>query len=133
MPLHDKSLRAPQSSVSYTFLWISRTLYFITPAGISTSTTSPVCAPIRAFPTGDSLEILPSRLLASVEPTIFNSISSSNVMSCTFTVHPMLILSKSTSSSTTTSAFFKNLLEFFDTCFNVSLLVFRCIVFRILR
>ena len=30
------------------------------------------------FPTGDSLEILPSRLFASVEPTIFSSISSSN-------------------------------------------------------
>lgn len=57
MPLHDKSLRAPQSSVSYTFLWISRTLYFMIPAGISTSTTSPVCAPISAFSTGDSLEI----------------------------------------------------------------------------
>ena len=107
MPLHDKSLRAPQSSVSYTFLWISRTLYFMIPAGISTSTTSPVCAPISAFPTGDSLEILPSRLLASVEPTIFSSMSSSNSKSCTLTLHPTLILSRSTSSSTTTSAFFK--------------------------
>ena len=64
--------------IIYTFLWISRTLYFMIPEGISTSTTSPVCAPIRAFPTGDSLEILPSRLLASVDPTIFSSISSSN-------------------------------------------------------
>ena len=77
------------------------------PDGSSTSTISPVCAPIRAFPTGDSLEILPSRLFASVEPTSFSSISSSNSKSCTLTLHPTLILSRSTSSSTTTSAFFR--------------------------
>src|SRR5699024_8753730 len=63
---------------SYTFLSISRTLYSITPEGISTFTISPFFAPIRALPTGDSLEILPSRLFASVDPTILNSISSSN-------------------------------------------------------
>ena len=65
----------------------------IIPACVSTSTTSFTVLPIRACPTGDSLEILPSRLLASVEPTILNSISSSNVISNTFTVHPTLILS----------------------------------------
>ena len=56
------------------------------------------------------LEIFPSRLFTSVEPTMLNSISSSNVMSNTFTLHPTLILSKSTSSSTTTSAFFQKCL-----------------------
>ena len=61
----------------------------------------------QGMSTGDSFEIFPSRLLASVEPTNLNSISSSNVMSYAFTVHPTLILSKSTSSSTTTSAFLR--------------------------
>ena len=42
--------------------------------------------------TGDSFEIFPTKLFASVDPTILNSISSSNVMSNTFTVHPTLIL-----------------------------------------
>ena len=108
MPLHDKSLRAPQSSVSYTFLWISRTLYFMIPAGISTSTTSPVCAPISAFPTGDSLEILPFKAVSlcgtyDLQLDVFFEFKNS----CTLTLHPTLILSRSTSSSTTTSAFFK--------------------------
>lgn len=82
-------------------------MYCIIPAGVSTSTISSLCAPIRAFPTGDSLEIFPSRLFASVEPTIWNSISSSYSRSSTSTLHPILILSESTSSSTTTSAFFR--------------------------
>src|SRR5699024_9167481 len=79
----------------------------MSPSCVSTVTISPTDFPISACPTGDSLEIFPSRLFASVEPTILNSISSSNVMSNTLTVHPTLILSKSTSSSTTTSAFFR--------------------------
>ena len=86
---------------------MSNTLYWITPACVSTSTTSPIFLPIRACPTGDSLEIFPSRLFASVDPTILNSISSSNVTSNTLIVHPTLILSRSTSSSTTTSAFLR--------------------------
>ena len=93
--------------VSYNERLMSSTLYSITPACVSTVTTSPICLPINAWPTGDSLEIFPSRLFASVEPTSLNSISSSNVMSNTFTVHPILILLKSTSSSTTTSAFLR--------------------------
>ena len=58
-------------------LLISSTLYWITPDCVSTSTTSPTRFPISACPTGDSLEILFSRLFASVEPTSLNSISSS--------------------------------------------------------
>ena len=46
------------------------TIYLITPAWVSTSTISPIFAPISALPTGDSLEILPFKLFASVEPTI---------------------------------------------------------------
>ena len=53
------------------------------------------------------MEIFPFKLFASVEPTILYSNSSSNSISKILTLHPMLILSRSTSSSTTTSAFFK--------------------------
>ena len=42
------------------------------------SNESPVGKALIGAHTGDSLEILPSRLFASVEPTSFNSISSSN-------------------------------------------------------
>ena len=83
------------------------TLYSNSPPGVSTFTISPTCFPSNAFPTGDSLEIFPFKLFASVEPTILYSNSSSNSISKILTLHPMLILSRSTSSSTTTSAFFK--------------------------
>ena len=43
---------------------------------------------------GDSFEILPFKLFASVEPTILYSNSSSNSQSRIFTLHPMLTLSK---------------------------------------
>ena len=40
-----------------------------TPAGVSTSTLSPTLWPMRARPTGDSMEILPSSGAASALPT----------------------------------------------------------------
>ena len=46
----------------------------ISPEGVSTSTCSPSFEPISATPTGDSLEILPFRQSASVEPTILYQI-----------------------------------------------------------
>ena len=45
------------------------TLYSNSPPGVSTFTISPTCFPSNAFPTGDSLEIFPFKLFASVEPT----------------------------------------------------------------
>ena len=83
------------------------TLYLRTPACVSTETVCPFLAPIRALPTGDSFEILPLRLLASDEPTILYSRSSLNSRSRILTLQPMLILLRSTSSSTTTSAFLR--------------------------
>ena len=82
-------------------------MYWNAPACVSTVITSPTFFPIKAFPTGDSLEIFPFKLFASVEPTILYSNSSLYSTSKIFTLHPMLITSKSTSSSSTTSAFFK--------------------------
>ena len=40
---------------------ISSTLYLITPCGVSTSTISPAFVPSNALPTGESLEIFPSK------------------------------------------------------------------------
>ena len=66
-----------------------------TPTWVSTLTISSTFAPSKAFPTGDSLEIFPFGLLASVEPTILYSNSSLYSKSKIFTLQPILILSKS--------------------------------------
>ena len=88
-------------------LEISNTLYSIVPACVSTNTCSPTAFPSNAAPSGDSFEILPAKLFASVEPTMLYSTSSSNSSSYNNTVHPMLILFKSTSFSSTISTSFK--------------------------
>ena len=76
------------------------------PTCVSTVTRSPTFFPSKALPTGDSLEILPFKLFASVDPTILYISSSSNSRSKIFTWHPILIEPTSTSSSSTISAFF---------------------------
>ena len=86
---------------------MSRILYLMTPAGDSTSTTASFFLPISAMPNGDSLEMKPFKLFASVEPTMENSISSSNSISRILTRQPTLITSPATSSSSMISAFFK--------------------------
>lgn len=52
------------------YFFIASILYFKTPPGAFTSTVSPFFAPNRAFPRGDSFEILFSAISTSVEPTI---------------------------------------------------------------
>ena len=47
------------------------TVSLLTPEGVSTSTMSPARWPTSALPTGDSIEILPSRGATSAEPTIW--------------------------------------------------------------
>ena len=90
----------------YLLFFAARILYSNAPASVSTVTVSPFLCPRIALPTGDSFEILPLRLLASVEPTILYSTSSSNSTSRSVTVQPMLMFFVSCS-SVTTSAFLR--------------------------
>ena len=62
-------------------------VYVKSPAGTRTTTLSPFLRPSSARPTGDSLEIRPSRGLASVEPTIVNVSLPSSLS--TVTVEPI--------------------------------------------
>ena len=59
------------------------------PAGALTSTVAPFLAPNKAFPIGDSFEILFSAKFTSVEPTIVYSIYSSNSSSYNLTKFPI--------------------------------------------
>ena len=71
------------------YFFIAKILNLIIPSGASTSTTSPFFLPSKAFPIGDSFEILFSTKFTSVEPTIVYSISSSNSSSYNLTVFPI--------------------------------------------
>ena len=72
----------------FNYLDISRTLYFIVPAGAKTSISWPFFAPNKAAPIGDSFDILFCARSTSVEPTIVYSNSSSNSSSKIFTLLP---------------------------------------------
>ena len=80
-------------------------MYWTIPAGASTSTVAPFLAPKSALPIGDSFEILFSARLTSVEPTIVYSTSSSNSISCNFTVFPIWTVFVSISFSSITFAY----------------------------
>ena len=78
---------------------------FIIPDGASTSTVSPFFLPRSALPIGDSLDILFSAKLTSVEPTMVYSTSSSNSSSCNNTVFPIWTVFVSISFSSIIFAF----------------------------
>ena len=82
---------------------ISSTLSFITPAGTSTSTVSPLRLPSRAAPMGLSELIFMFLGSVSFAPTMVMVCSIFMVRFCTFTVLPTPITSVLTSSSSTTT------------------------------
>ena len=112
-------------------LWISRILYENTPAGVSTSTVSPTLWPISALPTGLSLEILPFAVrLGGTYDLVIQLFAVFDIQDLDLAADVDLI-----------QIYFildydfcvlQDLLQLFDTGFDVSLLILRCIVLSVL-
>lgn len=62
--------------------------------------------PVDTFPAKSSLRVLPSELLTSIRPAVFDSVSSSGSGSYALALRPALVLSESASSSAAASTFF---------------------------